>query len=221
LTGQLNGSIILAPIGKESAMAWRLEGTYFENCSCDMICPCSSSGLTMPADTERCEAMLAFHVDSGEIDGVDVSGLSVALLGDAPALMSEGNWRVGMIMDAAASPEQAEALGAVFSGQKGGPMEGLAPLIGEMLGMETAPIEFVDDGRRHRLKVGDAIRIEVEDFVSPFNEEAGEPIRVSGVGFPSDTLTVGRATTSQVNVLGLEFANEGKNSFSAPFSWAA
>ena len=202
-------------------MAWRLEGTYFENCSCNMICPCSSSGFTMPADTERCEAVLAFHIDSGEIEGVDVSDLSVAIVGDTPALMSEGNWRVGMIMDAAASSEQAEALGAVFSGQKGGPMEGLVPLIGEMLGMEAAPIEFVDDGRRHRLKVGDLMKIEIEDFVSPLNEEAGEPIRVSGVGFPSDTVTVATATTSQVNVFGLEFANEGKNGFSASFSWAA
>jgi hypothetical protein len=202
-------------------MAWRLEGTYFENCSCNMICPCGTSGFTMPADTERCEAALAFHVDSGEIDGVDVSGLSVALVGDTPALMSEGNWRVGMIMDAAASPEQAEAVGAVFSGQKGGPMEGLVPLIGEMLGMEAAPIEFVDDGRRHRLKVGDLMNVEIEDFVSPLNEEAGEPIRVSGVGFPTDTVTVATATTSQVNVFGLEFGHEGKNGFSAPFSWAA
>jgi hypothetical protein len=177
--------------------------------------------MTLPADTERCQAALAFHFDSGEIEGVDVSGLSLALVGDAPALMSEGNWRVAMIMDAAASPEQAEAIAAVITGEKGGPMEGFAPLIGEMLGMETAPIEYVDDGRHHRLKVGGKMNIEVEDFVSPFNEEAGEPIRVSGVGWPSDTLTVGRATTSQVNLLGLEFANEGKNSFSAPFSWAA
>ena len=27
-------------------MAWTLEGTYFENCSCDTICPCTWSGLT-------------------------------------------------------------------------------------------------------------------------------------------------------------------------------
>ena len=201
-------------------MAWRLEGTYFENCSCNMICPCGPSGMTMPADTDRCQATFAFHIDSGEVDGVDVSGLSIAMVGDAPALMSEGNWRVGMVMDAAASREQAGALEAVFTGQKGGPMEGFAPLIGEMLGAEVAPIEYVNDGRHHRLKVGDAIRIEIEDFISPFSP-TGEPVAVSGVGFPADTVTVARATVAQVNVFGLEFANEGKNGFSAPFSWAA
>jgi len=35
---------------------------------------------------------------------------------------------------------------AVYSGQLGGPMAGLAPLVGEMLGVERVPIEIVDDG---------------------------------------------------------------------------
>jgi hypothetical protein len=95
-------------------MPWRLEGTYFENCNCDMACPCTTSGLTAPADYDRCHVALAFHVDSGDVDGVDVSGLTVAVVADTPPLMSEGNWRVGVLMDAAASQEQAEALGAVF-----------------------------------------------------------------------------------------------------------
>ena len=98
-------------------MAWRLEGTYFENCNCDMVCPCTTSALTMPADAERCPVIFVFHIDSGEIEGVDVSGLTVAVLVDAPQMMADGNWRVGMFMDEAASEEQAEKLGAVFSGQ--------------------------------------------------------------------------------------------------------
>jgi hypothetical protein len=123
-------------------------------------------------------------------------------------------------MDAAASQEQAEALGAVFSGQRGGPMSGLAPLIGEMLGMEVARVEFADDGRRHRVRVGGAIDLEVEDFVSPF-DPTGAGVKVSGVGFPADTVAAGLATWSRVNVFGLEWSNEGKNSFSAPFAWSA
>jgi len=47
-------------------MAWHLDGTYFENCSCDMVCPCTTSGLSMPADQERCRVVLAFHVERGE-----------------------------------------------------------------------------------------------------------------------------------------------------------
>ena len=128
-------------------MSWSLQGTYFENCSCDMVCPCTTSGLTMPADQERCGVMLAFHVSKGEIEDTDVSDKTVIIVADTPPIMAEGNWRVGVIMDASATEEQAQKLGAVFGGQAGGPMAALAPLITETLGMETAQIEYVDDGR--------------------------------------------------------------------------
>jgi hypothetical protein len=90
-------------------VAWRLGGTYFENCPCDIVCPCVTSGLMMLADTERCRLVLVFHIDSGEVEGVDVSGLTVAVLVDAPQVMADSNWRVGMLMDAAAQ-EQADRL---------------------------------------------------------------------------------------------------------------
>lgn len=202
-------------------MAWQPKGTYFENCSCDMVCPCTTSGLTMPADYDRCRVVLAFHVDSGDIEGTDVSGLNVAVLADTPPLMSDGNWRVGLFMDETASQEQAGALGAVFGGQKGGPMEVVAPLVGESLGMEVAPIEYADDGRRHRLKIGDLVDIEVEDFV-PLQTPEGEVSKLTGMFHPANsTLTIARATRSRVSAFGLEFSNEGKNGHSAPFSWSA
>jgi hypothetical protein len=61
-------------------MSWRLSGTYFENCNCDVTCPCAVSGFSVPADNERRVVLLAFHVDSGTIDDVDVSGLGYAVL---------------------------------------------------------------------------------------------------------------------------------------------
>jgi hypothetical protein len=202
-------------------MAWRLKGTYFENCNCNMVCPCSTSGLTMPADNERCRVVLVFHVASGEVEGVDVSNRTVAVLADTPPRMIDGNWRVGVFMDAAASPKQAEKLGAVFSGKLGGPMAGLAPLIGEMLGMEVLPIEYTDDGRRHRVKIGNAAEIEIEDFVPP-GSPTGEVSKITGVFHPANsTLTIAKATTSRVKAFGLEFSNDGKNGHSAPFSWSA
>jgi hypothetical protein len=202
-------------------MAWRLSGTYFENCNCDMVCPCGTSALTMPADNDRCRVVLVFHIDSGEVDGVDVSNLTVGMLADTPPLMADGNWRVGMFMDAAASREQADKLAAVFSGQLGGPPEILAPLVGEMLGVEVAPIDYVDEGRRHRVRIGDFVEIEIEDFVPP-QTPGGEVSKLTGVYHPANsTLTIARATASQVNAFGLVFSNVGKNGHSAPFSWAA
>jgi hypothetical protein len=175
----------------------------------------------MPADTERCRVVLVFHVNSGEVDGTDVSGLTVGVLADTPPVMADGNWRVGVFMDEAASQEQAEKLGAVFSGQLGGPPELLAPLMGEMLGMVSAPIEYEDDGRRHRVRIGDFAEIEIVDFVPPQTPE-GEVSKITGVFHPANsTLTMAQATASRVSAFGLDFANVGKNGHSAPFSWAA
>lgn len=91
-------------------MAWHLEGTYFENCNCDVVCPCTTSALTAPADHERCTVLLAFHVVNGEVEGVDVSGNTILVLADTPSPMAQGNWRVGLIIDASASDAQADAL---------------------------------------------------------------------------------------------------------------
>jgi predicted nucleotidyltransferase len=118
-----------------------------------------------------------------------------------------------------ASQEQAEALGAVFSGQKGGPMEALSPLIGEQLGLETAAIEYSNGGTRHYVKAGDLVEMEVEDVVP---EGMTEPTRLVGVAHPANTtLTVAHGKRSRVNVFGLDFSNTGKNGYAAPFSWAA
>lgn len=201
-------------------MTWQIEGTYFENCNCDMVCRCATSGLTSPADNDRCSVALAFHVRKGDVNGVDVGGLNVCVVADTPALMSEGGWKVGLLMDAAASPEQAEALGKVFGGQLGGPMEGMGAFIGEMLGVESHEITYADDGREHRVRIGRAVDMAVEDFVSPL-DASGAGVKVSGIGFPADTLAVGRATTSSVDAFGMAWDNAGKNSFSAPFAWSA
>jgi hypothetical protein len=202
-------------------MAWHLEGTYFENCSCDMVCPCTTSGLTMPADADRCQVVLSFHVEKGNVDDIDVGGKTVVILADTPPVMADGNWRVGVVMDAAASPEQAAKLGAVFGGQVGGPMAMLSPLITESLGMESATIDYVDDGRRHSIKVGELMDIEIEDFVAPGNP-SGEVEHLTGMFHPANsTLTIAKATRSRVDAFGLSFSNEGNNGHYAPFSWAS
>jgi hypothetical protein len=200
-------------------MSWSLEGTYFENCSCEVPCPCTVS-LDLGADYDRCQVLLAFHVESGEVEGVDVSGLTAGIVADTPKVMTDGNWRVGVILDAAASDEQAEKLGAVFGGQLGGPMEMLGGLIGEQLGVERAEIEYVDDGVRHSVRIGDGIAVEVEDVV-PFGVEDGQPVHLVGAFHPAGSdLTVARATSSRISAFGLDISNDGRSAFSAPFAWA-
>ena len=201
-------------------MAWHLEGTYIENCNCDVVCPCPASGFSAPADYERCTVVLAWHIDRGEVDGTDVSDRCVVLVLDSPRQMSEGNWRVGMFMDERASDEQAEKLGGIFSGQMGGPIANIVPLIGENLGMEVAPIEHVDDGLRHRVQVGDAIDVEIEDLVSPFDPDGPLP-KLTETKHPANSeLTPARTLSARVQGLGIDYSADGKSGFSTPFSWS-
>jgi hypothetical protein len=198
-------------------MAWQIEGTYFETCSCEVVCPCTAS-FDLGATYDRCKVVLVFHVAGGEVDGTDVGGFTVAAVADTPKVMTDGNWRLGLYIDEQASDEQAEKLGAVFSGQMGGPMAALHPLIGELLGVERAPIEFRDDGRSHSVRIGDAVEAEIEDVV-PFGSPTGEPVRLDGVFHPAgSTLTVAKAKRTAINAFGIEY--EGRSAFSSPFTWA-
>jgi hypothetical protein len=198
-------------------MAWTLAGTYFENCNCTWVCPCSVTSLTAPATQDRCQVVLVYHVDQGSVDGADVGGLSVAVVADTPQQMTDGNWNLGLIIDERASQQQADALAGVFSGQQGGPMGALAPLVGQVLGIERAPMEYSEDGNRHSVRIGDTVAIDVEDFVP---QGLSEPTRLQNVFHPSNTtLTVAKPVSSRISAFGMTFQNEGRSAFSAPFSW--
>jgi hypothetical protein len=163
---------------------------------------------------------LVFNIREGSVEGTDVAGCKIALIADTPKVMTDGNWRVGVFIDDAASEDQFDQLVELFSGQLGGPMAGLAPLIGEMLGVERATIRIEDDGLRHSVQVGNMIDFEIEDIV-PFGVESGVPVRFSGMFHPvGSDLTMAEAKRSRINAFGIEY--EGKSGVSkSGFSWAA
>jgi hypothetical protein len=200
-------------------VSWNLTGSYFETCSCNVVCPCTAS-LALGATLDRCKVTLVFNVHNGNVEGTDVGGLTVAAIVDTPKVMSDGNWRMGVFIDAAASDEQAEKLGGVFSGALGGPMGALGPLVSENLGVQRAPIQVHEDGLRHSVRIGDAVDFEIEDVV-PFGVETGQPAKLTGIFHPAGSeLTVARATRSKINGFGIEY--EGKAGFSTShFSWSA
>jgi hypothetical protein len=199
-------------------MSWSIEGTYFETCSCELMCPCNLS-FDHGATYDYCRVTLVFTIRDGVIEGTDVTGRTLAVIADSPKVMTDGNWRLGMFVDDGASDEQMEKLTGVFGGQMGGPMAGLAPLIGEVLGVERAPITVVEDGLRHSVRIGDAIDFEIEDIV-PFGVETGEPARLTGIFHPvGSELTAAEAKRSSISAFGIEY--EGKTGLSSAFSWAA
>ena len=161
-----------------------------------------------------------FNLRDGQVEGTDVGGRRVALIADTPKVMTEGNWRLGVYVDDGASDEQFDKLVKVFGGQLGGPMGALAPLVGEVVGVERAAIEVTDDGLLHRVRVGDTIDFEIEDIV-PFGVESGQPIRFQGMFHPvGSDLTMAEARRTRINAFGISY--EGKTGLStSTFSWAA
>jgi len=200
-------------------MSWNLKGSYAETCSCELMCPCNLS-FDHGATYDYCRVTLAFNVREGAVDGTDVAGRRVVIIAESPKVMTEGNWKLGVYVDQEASDEQFDKLIEVFSGQRGGPMAGLAPLIGQIIGAERASIEMDDDGLRHSVRVGDAIDFEIEDIV-PFGKEDGEPIKFQGMFHPvASDLTMAEAKRSRIDAFGIAY--EGKTGLSyANFSWAA
>ena len=199
-------------------MSWNLKGSYAETCSCELMCPCNMS-MDHGATYDFCRVTLVFDIREGEVEGTDIGGLKVAAIADTPKVMTEGNWRLGVFIDEQATDEQAEKLVQVFTGQLGGPMAALGPLVGEMLGVERARIEVKDDGPV--TASASEPRSTSRSRTSSRSGRSGEPVRFSGMFHPvASDLTMAEAKRSQIDAFGIAY--EGKSGLStSEFSWAA
>src|SRR5215472_2939335 len=142
-------------------MSFHVDGDYFESCTCQVSCPCI---FLAPATEDACDVLLAWHIRSGEMYGVSLEDLNVALAVHSPKRMTEGGWKAALYLDERANPDQAKALGAIFSGQAGGHLANVAPLIGTVTGVYSAPIRFESDGGRRSVRVGDVLHMEVDEL---------------------------------------------------------
>jgi hypothetical protein len=126
---------------------WQISGDYFENCNCNVVCPCAISPnrpmTSMPTEG-ACEVAFAFHITTGSFSNVSLDGLNVAMIARTPGPMAEGNWSVALYIDERANDQQLQALQAIFGGSAGGPVGALAPLISTVLGAKTVPIPSMD-----------------------------------------------------------------------------
>jgi hypothetical protein len=124
-------------------MAYRIAGTYVLSCNCHLLCPCVIDGPPTGPDGQ-CDASSVFHIESGNSNGTDLSGVDFALYFHVPSNLTAGNWNVGVIVDEGASDEQADAIQRIISGQEGGPFEEFVPLIGEVQPIRRASVSFSD-----------------------------------------------------------------------------
>jgi hypothetical protein len=201
-------------------MAWSVRGRTIEHCNCNSICPCFTSGLARPGDFERCVGFIAFEIERGEADGVDLSGRSVVFLQDAPGVMVEGNWKAGLIIDDRADAAQTEKLTGIFSGQAGGPLAAFGPLIGEFLGVERAPIVFGHSDGTHTLSAGQLIDAEFKDEMHPGAPGPVQLLNTTALPF-IEPITVSPPTKSLIKAFGWTVDNSGRHGTTSSFSWSA
>jgi hypothetical protein len=169
---------------------YELEGTLLEVCSCGVLCPC---WIGEDPDGGECFGIVADHIDSGQITGVDVSGRSAVMVNHIPGNVLAGNWEVVMLVDDGATARQRDALVEVFSGRLGGPLADLAQLVGTVKGVESVPIRHEVHGGTGTLGIPGIIEAEMEPYRGPdgsvttlresiFSTVPGSPAWVSKAG---------------------------------------
>ena len=200
-------------------MAYHLEGRLLEVCDCRVLCPC---WIGEDPDNGTCDSVLAYHFDAGSIDGIDVTGRTIAMVAHIPGNVLKGNFRVALYLDEGASDAQQEALVNVYSGKLGGPVAELAKLVGEVVSVERTPIIFdVQDGRG-TLTVGNVSHAELEPYKGP----DGSTTVLSNTIFstvPGAPVFVGKATrySSRHAVLGHNIELSGHNALQSTFVFDA
>jgi hypothetical protein len=143
---------------------YKLEGQILEACSCNAPCPC---WIGDDPDGGACGSFVAYHVEKGEILGIDVSGLTLVKIVYIPGNVLAGNWRAVVYVDGKGTAEQQQALIKVFNGELGGAIADVAKLVSDVLDVRIAPIEYDIQEGRGTIKIGDVLISEMEPYRGP------------------------------------------------------
>jgi len=200
-------------------MAYQLEGSLLEVCTCNILCPC---WVGEDPDGGKCDGVLSWHFDKGTVNGTDVSGRTFTILTHIPGNILEGNWKIVVYVDDGATDEQQQALLDVWTGKLGGPVADLAQLVGEVMAVERAPTTFEVEGVKGTLKIGSAIHAELE----PFKGATGESTALHDSVFttiPGSPAYVGKASSYKVDVsnYGFEIDLRDHNAVQGSFRFEA
>jgi hypothetical protein len=156
--------------------------------------------------------MICYRYDKGEIDGVGVAGLTLALICHVPGNVLKGNWKVAAHVDSTATPRQKAAILAAHTGKLGGPLADLAPLIGEVVGVYDAPIDFNIMEGKGTIRIGEIVSAEMQ----PYTDAQGRPTKLVDSIFstiPGSPAYVGKAMNFRVNLPshGMTWEFNGRN----------
>jgi hypothetical protein len=199
------------------ATTWNVTGTYFEACNCDAACPCVFTN----APTEGfCTLLVAWHVDKGSYGDTVLDGLNAVLVVYSPGHMLKGGWKVALYVDERADSQQRDALAAVFSGQAGGHLAALGPLIVQVLGVKAVPIVYQEAGKKRHFSIPGI----AESEISALPGQGGADVTLNNHPFtvvPGVPAVVAKSTSVTYKDHGFDWQISEKNGFYSPFSYAS
>jgi hypothetical protein len=203
---------------------WHLTGEYFENCNCDIVCPCLVSAgkpLTATPTQGTCEVLCGFHIDSGRYGEVPLDDLNAATAYVTPGPMGEGNWAAAIYVDERGSEAQRDALYAIFSGEAGGPVSGLAPFITKLLGVRAVPMVWRQSHASRSLEIPGTMNARVR-ALETWNPDETEPIWAVNAHPYADrvAMAVGDSGSTWVD-FDMRWDNSGKWGDYAPITWSS
>src|SRR5688572_5639138 len=185
--------------------SWQVRGQYYETCSCDFICPCILGQMAVAPSKGSCTFAMAMQIEKGSYGDATLDGLGFVVLGLTPEAMGNGNWSVGLVVDERATAEQRDAITAIASGAAGGPMAALSGLIGTFLGVESAPIQFDQNGVKWSVKASKFVEMAAEGAMG-IDPDATEPMHLDNTGHPASTrLALAHASKSHVHAFSLSW----------------
>ena len=197
-------------------MNWYLKGDYFENCNCDVLCPCIHNPLAVPTQG-HCDVALAFHIHEGHSDGTALDGLNFLVVAYTPTVMGQGNWKTAVYIDAQANAPQREALGQILSGNIGGPAVRWMRLKGSFLGIQYVPIHYERVGNTRRVTISNIVDFKVEGIQARGREDV---ITLTNTAHPvNSSLALAKGTGSIYTDHGMHWNNTGKNAHYSAFEW--
>ena len=196
---------------------WKLDGSYFEACNCDVACPC----VFTSAPTEGvCDALVAWHIDKGHFGNVNLDGLNIAIAVHSPGHMLEVKWNVGIYVDERSTEEQRQALFSIFSGEAGGHPAAIASFVGVILGVKAVAFDYRAEGKTRSLRLGDIGDMEIEAMAG----QGGADVTVTNVPFcvaPGFPAVVAKSVQLNLKDTGLNWHITNKNGYYSPFSYSA
>ena len=216
---RFHGVRLLTIAWERKAMAYHLEGRLLEVCNCRVLCPC---WIGEDPDYGTCDTIVAWHIDKGNVNGVDVSDRTIAMIAHVPGNILQGNWKAAVFLDERVSAAQEEGLLGVYTGKLGGPVAELAKLVGEVVSVQKVPITFDVHGGSGTIKLGDAGYAELE----PYRSASGATTTLTDTVFstvPGAPVFVGKAPryVSKQPALGINVDLKGHNALQSTFVFDA